>query len=78
MTYLELLIVGFANLIGDAFAMGLGDYFSSRAELEQARKLQKKYLWECETNPEKQKQIMINLFKEKGNSKKGKCLKIRF
>lgn len=66
MTYWELLIVGFANLIGDAFSMGLGDFFSSRAEIEQANKVRKKYLWEFENDPEKNKEIMIETFTKKG------------
>lgn len=66
MTYWELLIVGFANLIGDAFSMGLGDFFSSRAEIEQANKVRKNYLWEFENNPEKNKEIMIETFTKKG------------
>jgi VIT1/CCC1 family predicted Fe2+/Mn2+ transporter len=66
LSFYTLLIVGFANLIGDAFSMGLGDYFSSRAEVEQAKKLRKQYMWRCEKEPEKQKKIMKQLFIEKG------------
>jgi VIT1/CCC1 family predicted Fe2+/Mn2+ transporter len=66
LTFTALLIIGFSNLIGDAFSMGLGDYFSSKAEVEQANKLRKQYLWRCEKEPEKQKVIMRGLFMDKG------------
>eukprot|EP01080_Neovahlkampfia_damariscottae_P001967 gene1967-1475_t len=66
LTTYELLIVGFANLIGDAFAMGLGDFFSSRAQIEQENKTRKDYLWKCENEPEEQKSIMIETFRKKG------------
>jgi VIT1/CCC1 family predicted Fe2+/Mn2+ transporter len=66
LTYFALLIVGFANLIGDAFSMGLGDFFSSRSEIEQSNKMRKKYLWEFENNPQKSKDLMVETFTKKG------------
>jgi hypothetical protein len=55
---------------------GLGDYFSSSAEIEQAKSirkvkiiLKKKCLWNCEKNPEEQKQILREVFENKGFGK---------
>lgn len=66
LTFYALIIVGFANLVGDAFAMGLGDYFSSRAEVEQAQKLRRQYRWRCERELDKQKRILRRVFTKKG------------
>jgi vacuolar iron transporter family protein len=46
--------------------MGLGDYFSSKGEVEQANTIRKKYLWECEKNPQEQKTILKDVFIKKG------------
>lgn len=48
--------------------MGLGDFFSSRAEEESTRAKKKMYLWECEKHPRKQMKIMQRIYEEKGFS----------
>mmetsp|Transcript_9154 Transcript_9154/g.33797 ORF Transcript_9154/g.33797 Transcript_9154/m.33797 type:complete len:375 (-) Transcript_9154:63-1187(-) len=67
-TYATALIVGFSNLIGDGFAMGLGDFFSSRAEAFHARKLFKQYLWRVEKKPVEAQRVMKTVFLKKGFS----------
>lgn len=69
-SYATTLIVGFANLIGDAFAMGLGDFFSSRAEALHSRQLFKNYLWRVEKKPQDAKRVMRTIFSKKGFSEK--------
>lgn len=78
LSFYALLIVGFSNLVGDAFAMGLGDYFSSRAEVEQAKKLRRQYLWRCEREPEKQKKIMRQVFTDKGFDENDSAMIVEF
>ena len=46
--------------------MGLGDFFSSRAQIEQENKIRKDYLWKCENEPDDQKSLMIETFRKKG------------
>jgi hypothetical protein len=48
---------------------GLGDFFSSRAQVEQENKTRKDYLWKCENEPNEQKLTMIDLFIKKGFNK---------
>jgi hypothetical protein len=48
---------------------GLGDFFSSRAQVEQENKTRKDYLWKCENEPNEQKLLMIDLFIKKGFNK---------
>lgn len=39
------ILMGFANLIGDGISMGFGDYLSSKAEMEFARHELKREEW---------------------------------
>eukprot|EP00761_Pharyngomonas_kirbyi_P012154 gb/GECH01012181.1/.p1 GENE.gb/GECH01012181.1/~~gb/GECH01012181.1/.p1 ORF type:complete len:270 (+),score=54.54 gb/GECH01012181.1/:1-810(+) len=66
--YEVLLCVACANLVGDAFSMGLGDYISSRAETEAVRKKQKNVLEQCEVRPQPFKEELFNIFCTKGFS----------
>jgi len=68
MSFFELIVVGFANVVGDAFGMGLGDFFSTRAEWERDDKTRKNYRWKFDVFPEEQKKLMIKTFLLKGFS----------
>nr|XP_020431472.1 hypothetical protein PPL_07769 [Heterostelium album PN500]EFA79351.1 hypothetical protein PPL_07769 [Heterostelium album PN500] len=61
-----ILIIGFANLLGDAFGMAFGDYVSERAEedhlLKQSKLLEKK----IDTEPEIEKARLKDVYISKG------------
>ena len=62
------LILGISNMIGDGISMGLGDFLSSKSEIEYRRKEQKREEWEIENNPEGEKLEMAEVYKERGFS----------
>lgn len=64
-----ILILGFANLIGDGISMAVGDYLSTKAEHEYYESEKKRERWEVDNYPEGEKQEMIELYQEKGISK---------
>ncbi len=45
LTYGTILIVGFANLLGDAIGMAIGDYLSTRAEEDHEKSERKREAW---------------------------------
>lgn len=47
------IILGFANLIADGFAMSVGSYLSNKSELERFEKHEQVEYWEVEHLPEK-------------------------
>lgn len=63
------MILGIANLLADGFSMAIGDYLSTKAELEYKHTERERETWEVEHNPEGEKEELIELYMEKGLSK---------
>lgn len=62
------LVLGFSNLVGDGISMGVGDYLSSKADMEHQETEYQREKWEFENNPEGEITEMIELLQEKGIS----------
>ncbi|MBN1330218.1 MAG: VIT1/CCC1 transporter family protein [Candidatus Heimdallarchaeota archaeon] len=63
------LILGFANLLADGLSMGIGDYLSSKSEIEYQLDERKREEWEVEHYSEGEKLEMIEIYESKGVSK---------
>lgn len=66
MSVRTILILGFANLIADGLAMGIGDYISSKSEHEYATAERDRELWECKHNIAAEKDEMLELYTKRG------------
>ncbi|EGG18847.1 hypothetical protein DFA_02586 [Cavenderia fasciculata] len=60
------LILGFANLLGDALGMAFGDYVSEKAEEDQLKKHTLELEEKLQNNPDQEKQNLIEIYMKKG------------
>ena len=60
------IILGFANLIADGFAMSVGAYLSTKSEKENYNKHKKIEYWEVDHLPEKEKEEIREIYQAKG------------
>ena len=65
-----IIILGFANLFADGFAMSIGAYLSSKTDVDNYEKHKAIEYWEVENIPEKEKEEIRDIFREKGFSGK--------
>jgi VIT1/CCC1 family predicted Fe2+/Mn2+ transporter len=63
------LIMGFANLIGDGISMAIGDYLSTKSEKEYRAAERKREAWEVENYPAGEKKEMREIYAGKGIKK---------
>ena len=61
-----ILILGFANLLADGFAMSVGAYLSAKTELDNYQKHKNIEYWEIEHMPEAEKEEIRVIFRDKG------------
>jgi VIT1/CCC1 family predicted Fe2+/Mn2+ transporter len=60
------IILGFANLIADGFAMSVGSYLSNKSEQQNYEKHERVEYWEVENLPEKEKEEIREIYAAKG------------
>lgn len=60
------IILGFANLIADGFAMSVGSYLSTKSEIENYKKHESIEYWEVDNLPEKEKEEIRDIYRAKG------------
>jgi VIT1/CCC1 family predicted Fe2+/Mn2+ transporter len=60
------IILGFANLFADGFAMSVGSYLSTKSEKENYKKHEKIEYWEVDHLPEKEKEEIRDIYRAKG------------
>lgn len=63
------LILGIANLLADGFSMAVGDFLSTKAEIEYKNHERLREAWEVENYPQGEKKELIELYMDKGLSK---------
>lgn len=61
-----IIILGFANLIADGFAMSVGSYLSNKSEKENYDKHKKVEYWEVDNLPEKEREEIREIYEAKG------------
>lgn len=61
-----IIILGFANLFADGFAMSIGAYLSSKTDVDNYEKHKAIEYWEVENIPEKEREEIREVFREKG------------
>jgi VIT1/CCC1 family predicted Fe2+/Mn2+ transporter len=60
------IIIGIANLLADGLAMGMGDYLSTKAEVDYKKDERQRESWESERYPEGEKKEMIAIYMNRG------------
>jgi Uncharacterized membrane protein len=63
-----ILILGFANLIADGFSMSVGDFFSTKATVDNYNKHKNNICRAIEANPEAEKAGVREIYRQKGLS----------
>lgn len=66
---LTVLLFGLANLFADGTSMAVGDFLSSRSEIDVYKRQKKQELAEIENDPEYEKEQTISILMQKGFSK---------
>ena len=61
-----IIILGFANLLADGFAMSVGSYLSAKSVIDNYNKYKKKEYWEIENMPESERQEIRDIYASKG------------
>ncbi|MAY82932.1 MAG: hypothetical protein CMP59_02255 [Flavobacteriales bacterium] len=61
-----IIILGFANLIADGFAMSVGSYLSNKSERENYEKHERIEYWEVDHLPEKEREEIREIYEAKG------------
>lgn len=61
-----IIILGFANLLADGFAMSIGAYLSSKSERDNYDKHKKVEYWEVDNLPEKEREEIREIYADKG------------
>ncbi len=62
------IILGFANLIADGFAMSVGSFLSTKSEKQKYQKHKSVEYWEVDNLPEKEKEEIREIYAAKGFS----------
>ncbi len=60
------IILGFANLIADGFAMSVGSYLSNKSEIQNYNKHKQIEYWEVDNLPEVERQEIREIYEAKG------------
>jgi len=60
------IILGFANLLADGFAMSVGSYLSSKSDHQNYLKHRKTEYWEVDNLPEVEREEIREIYREKG------------
>ncbi|OGK31870.1 hypothetical protein A3B02_00435 [Candidatus Roizmanbacteria bacterium RIFCSPLOWO2_01_FULL_42_14] len=68
LSFLSVLLFGFANLLGDATSMGLGNYLSVTADQDAYKKERQRELLEIRNKPDFEYAETVSLLKKKGFS----------
>lgn len=61
-----IIILGFANLFADGFAMSVGAYLSTRSEKDNYNKHKQIEYWEVDHLPEKEREEIRHIYRKKG------------
>ena len=61
-----IIILGFANLFADGFAMSVGSYLSAKSVIDNYDKHKRREYWEVEHTPESEKQEIREIYTAKG------------
>ena len=61
-----IIILGFANLLADGFAMSIGAYLSTRSEQDNYQKHRQTEYWEVENLPEVEREEIREIYRAKG------------